>query len=197
MNKFLFEPNAVQPARCPALGLPHPVHRGLWVLVGLQSVGHPHMLRPDLSLTAVPLVSVASCDLSCVVKRTEKRLRKAVRTLRKATHREQFHLQLSGMDLEVAKNSPRISEHRVESCGLGQGHVGDQCGEWPAGQDILANRTLFSSRNTMGSHNPSFPLWAHSRGHPGHHLSLRTNAGVCCACQTRSALAPGIVPGLW
>ncbi|XP_046927644.1 signal peptide, CUB and EGF-like domain-containing protein 2 isoform X3 [Lynx rufus] len=70
----------------------------------------------------------ASCDLSCIVKRTEKRLRKAIRALRKAAHREQFYLQLSGMDLEVAKKSPRTSEHRVESCGVGQGHAGHQCG---------------------------------------------------------------------
>ncbi|XP_025783841.1 signal peptide, CUB and EGF-like domain-containing protein 2 isoform X2 [Puma concolor] len=70
----------------------------------------------------------ASCDLSCIIKRTEKRLRKAIRALRKAAHREQFHLQLSGMDLEVAKKSPRTSEHRVESCGVGQGHAGHQCG---------------------------------------------------------------------
>uniref|UniRef100_A0A286Y2L7 Signal peptide, CUB and EGF-like domain-containing protein 2 n=1 Tax=Cavia porcellus TaxID=10141 RepID=A0A286Y2L7_CAVPO len=70
----------------------------------------------------------ASCDLSCIAKRTEKRLRKALRTLRKAVHREQFHLQLSGMDLDVAKKSPRASEWRAESCGVGQGHVGNQCG---------------------------------------------------------------------
>ncbi|XP_070482398.1 signal peptide, CUB and EGF-like domain-containing protein 2 isoform X8 [Equus przewalskii] len=76
---------------------------------------------------------VASCDLSCLVKRTEKRLRKAIRTLRKAAHREQFHLQLSGMDLEVAKKAPRTSERRVESCAVGQGHVGNQCVSCRAG----------------------------------------------------------------
>ncbi|XP_070482397.1 signal peptide, CUB and EGF-like domain-containing protein 2 isoform X7 [Equus przewalskii] len=75
----------------------------------------------------------ASCDLSCLVKRTEKRLRKAIRTLRKAAHREQFHLQLSGMDLEVAKKAPRTSERRVESCAVGQGHVGNQCVSCRAG----------------------------------------------------------------
>nr|XP_045379910.1 signal peptide, CUB and EGF-like domain-containing protein 2 isoform X3 [Camelus bactrianus] len=93
----------------------------------------------------------ASCDLSCIVKRTEKRLRKAARTLRKAVHRERFHLQLSGMDLEVAKKSPRTSEHRVESCRVGQGHVGNQCGEWPAGCNILANTTVLSSRSSQVS----------------------------------------------
>lgn len=74
-------------------------------------------------------VSSASCNLSCVVKRTEKRLRKAIRTLKKAAHREQFHLQLSGLDLDVAKKSPRVSEQQEETCGVGQGRGESQCGE--------------------------------------------------------------------
>lgn len=113
--------------------------------VGLLILTHR---SPLSSPTAVPLVSVASCDLNCTVKRTEKRLRKAIRTLRKAAHREQFHLQLSGMDLEVAKKSPRASERQTESCGVGQSHIGNHCGEWPAGQDIFANRTVLSSIHT-------------------------------------------------
>nr|XP_009005893.3 signal peptide, CUB and EGF-like domain-containing protein 2 isoform X5 [Callithrix jacchus] len=76
---------------------------------------------------------VASCDLSCIVKRTEKRLRKAIRTLRKAAHREQFHLQLSGMNLNVAKKPPRTSERQAESCGVGQGHAENQCVSCRAG----------------------------------------------------------------
>ncbi|XP_030872990.1 signal peptide, CUB and EGF-like domain-containing protein 2 [Leptonychotes weddellii] len=75
----------------------------------------------------------ASCDLSCIVKRTEKRLRKAIRALRKAANREQFYLQLSGMDLEGAKTSPSTSEHRVQACGVGQGHAGNQCVSCRAG----------------------------------------------------------------
>ncbi|XP_076796810.1 signal peptide, CUB and EGF-like domain-containing protein 2 isoform X6 [Arvicanthis niloticus] len=76
---------------------------------------------------------VASCNLSCVVKRTEKRLRKAIRTLKKAAHREQFHLQLSGMDLDVAKKSPRVSEQQQETCGVGQGREESQCVSCRAG----------------------------------------------------------------
>ncbi|XP_032096591.1 signal peptide, CUB and EGF-like domain-containing protein 2 isoform X7 [Sapajus apella] len=75
----------------------------------------------------------ASCDLSCIVKRTDRRLRKAIRTLRKAAHREQFHLQLSGMNLDVAKKPPRTSERQAESCGVGQGHVENQCVSCRAG----------------------------------------------------------------
>ncbi|XP_057604880.1 signal peptide, CUB and EGF-like domain-containing protein 2 isoform X5 [Hippopotamus amphibius kiboko] len=94
---------------------------------------------------------VASCDLSCVVKRTEKRLRKAIRTLRKAAHREQFHLQLSGMDLEVAEKSPRSSERRAESCGVGQGHVGNQCVSCRAGTyyDGVQERCILCPNGTF------------------------------------------------
>ncbi|XP_017915008.1 PREDICTED: signal peptide, CUB and EGF-like domain-containing protein 2 isoform X5 [Capra hircus] len=76
---------------------------------------------------------VVSCDLSCIVKRREKRLRKAIRTLRKAAHREQLHLQLSGVNLEVAKKSPRTSERQIESCAMGQDHGGNQCVSCRAG----------------------------------------------------------------
>uniref|UniRef100_A0A452QAV6 Signal peptide, CUB and EGF-like domain-containing protein 2 n=1 Tax=Ursus americanus TaxID=9643 RepID=A0A452QAV6_URSAM len=135
VHKFLFESNAAQPARYPGPGPPpHSVHRELWVLVG-PTVGPDILTRCSLPPppTAIPLVSVASCDLRCGVKRTEKRLRKAIRALRKAANREQFHLQLSGMDLEGAKKSPRTSEHRVPSCGAGQGHAGNQCVSCRAG----------------------------------------------------------------
>uniref|UniRef100_A0A8C2N3I8 Signal peptide, CUB and EGF-like domain-containing protein 2 n=1 Tax=Cricetulus griseus TaxID=10029 RepID=A0A8C2N3I8_CRIGR len=76
---------------------------------------------------------VASCNLSCMVKRTEKRLRKAIRTLKKAAHREQFHLQLSGMDVNMAKKSPRASKQREETCGVGQGQEENQCVSCRAG----------------------------------------------------------------
>ncbi|XP_024894616.1 signal peptide, CUB and EGF-like domain-containing protein 2 isoform X2 [Pteropus alecto] len=93
----------------------------------------------------------ASCDLSCTVKRTEKRLRKATRTLRKAAHREQFHLQLSGMDLEVAKKSLRTSERQAESCGVGQGHVGNQCVSCRAGTyyDGVQERCILCPNGTF------------------------------------------------
>ncbi|XP_053418010.1 signal peptide, CUB and EGF-like domain-containing protein 2 isoform X6 [Nycticebus coucang] len=94
---------------------------------------------------------VASCDLSCIVKRTEKRLRKAIRTLRKAAHREQFHLQLSGVGLDVAKKPPRTSERRPEPCRVGQGHVENQCVSCRAGTyyDGTQERCIFCSNGTF------------------------------------------------
>ncbi|XP_012656671.1 signal peptide, CUB and EGF-like domain-containing protein 2 isoform X3 [Otolemur garnettii] len=94
---------------------------------------------------------VASCDLSCIVKRTEKRLRKAIRTLRKAAHREQFHLQLSGVDLDVAKKPPRTSERQPEPCGAGQGHIENQCVSCRAGTyyDGAQERCIFCPNGTF------------------------------------------------
>lgn len=119
-------------------------------------------LQPeDLSPCRCPPlpVSTASCNLSCLVKQTEKRLRKAIRTLKKAAHREQFHLQLSGTDLNMAKKSLRASEQREETCGVGQSQEENQCGEWPKG---MTDRPVGSARpvNTGASERlgqPSFP----------------------------------------
>uniref|UniRef100_A0A7N4PA96 Signal peptide, CUB and EGF-like domain-containing protein 2 n=1 Tax=Sarcophilus harrisii TaxID=9305 RepID=A0A7N4PA96_SARHA len=81
----------------------------------------------DFELEANQQEVTASCDLSCVLKKTEKKLRKVIRTLRKTVHREQFHLRLSGMDFEVAKKFPRVSEHLADPCGLGQEHRKGKC----------------------------------------------------------------------
>uniref|UniRef100_A0A4X2K3A9 Signal peptide, CUB and EGF-like domain-containing protein 2 n=1 Tax=Vombatus ursinus TaxID=29139 RepID=A0A4X2K3A9_VOMUR len=88
----------------------------------------------DFELEANQQEVTASCDLSCVLRKTEKRLRKAIRTLRKTVHREQFHLRLSGVDFEVAQKSPRASEHSTDPCGLGQEHRKDKCGQCLPGE---------------------------------------------------------------
>ncbi|XP_074811118.1 signal peptide, CUB and EGF-like domain-containing protein 2 isoform X4 [Natator depressus] len=75
---------------------------------------------------------VDTCDLSCARKRTEKRLRKTIRTLRKAINREQFHVRLSGVDHEVAEKSPRLSNPQ-EFCGMGQMRVDNRCASCSVG----------------------------------------------------------------
>uniref|UniRef100_A0A8C3VRH1 Signal peptide, CUB and EGF-like domain-containing protein 2 n=1 Tax=Catagonus wagneri TaxID=51154 RepID=A0A8C3VRH1_9CETA len=95
---------------------------------GRPSAPEEMLITVEFELEANQKEVTASCDLSCTVKQTERRLRKATRALRKAAHREQFHLQLMGMDLEVAKKSPGTSSQQAESCGVGRGRVGTQCG---------------------------------------------------------------------
>uniref|UniRef100_A0A8C8SYT5 Signal peptide, CUB domain and EGF like domain containing 2 n=1 Tax=Pelusios castaneus TaxID=367368 RepID=A0A8C8SYT5_9SAUR len=67
-----------------------------------------------------------TCDLNCAQKRTEKRLRRTIRILRKAINREEFYICLSGIDHEVAKKSLKLSEPQ-ESCGMGQMRVDNRC----------------------------------------------------------------------
>ncbi|CAI5763385.1 peptide, CUB and EGF-like domain-containing 2 isoform X2 [Podarcis lilfordi] len=75
---------------------------------------------------------VETCNLSCARKRTEKRLRKAIRTLRKVINKEQFHIRLSGVNHDVARKSARVLETQ-EVCGLGQRHVGNKCASCSVG----------------------------------------------------------------
>ncbi|XP_037308132.2 signal peptide, CUB and EGF-like domain-containing protein 2 isoform X4 [Pungitius pungitius] len=67
-----------------------------------------------------------SCDLNCVRRRAEKRLRKTIRTLRKSINREQFHLHFAGSDYELATGLGKpagLPGH----CVAGQVLVGRKC----------------------------------------------------------------------
>ncbi|XP_015267753.1 PREDICTED: signal peptide, CUB and EGF-like domain-containing protein 2 isoform X1 [Gekko japonicus] len=75
---------------------------------------------------------VETCNLNCVRKRTEKRLRKAIRTLRKVINKEQLHIRLAGMDHDVARKSPRVLDAQ-ELCSLGQRHVDNRCASCSVG----------------------------------------------------------------
>ncbi|MBN3322446.1 SCUB2 protein, partial [Atractosteus spatula] len=67
-----------------------------------------------------------SCDMGCVRRRSEKRLRKTIRTLRKSINREQFHLHFSGMEYELSKKLTKPLGF-PEQCGTGQVLVDKKC----------------------------------------------------------------------
>uniref|UniRef100_A0A665VWD1 Signal peptide, CUB and EGF-like domain-containing protein 2 n=1 Tax=Echeneis naucrates TaxID=173247 RepID=A0A665VWD1_ECHNA len=94
------------------------------------------------------LLSAESCDLNCARRRSEKRLRKTIRTLRKSINREQFHLHFAGSDYELSKNQDQPAEltghcvggqvlvgRKCVSCSVGTYYNGDQgrCVLCPAG----------------------------------------------------------------
>lgn len=83
---------------------------------------------PRDSLWYGVLLSAESCDLSCVRRRSEKRLRKTIRTLRKSINREQFHLHFAGSNYELAKSLGQPAE-LPGHCAAGQVLVGKKCGE--------------------------------------------------------------------
>ncbi|XP_047608011.1 signal peptide, CUB and EGF-like domain-containing protein 2 isoform X2 [Phacochoerus africanus] len=117
----------------------------------------------------------ASCDLSCVIKRTERRLRKATRTLRKAAQREQVHLQLVGMDLQVAKRSPGTAGPQAESCAVGQGRVGSQCGSLPGCTSQNSTSSLLPALNSVNE----FHLYS-----PSNSPTQRSMSSVSCRAGT-------------
>ncbi|KAL7406891.1 hypothetical protein ABVT39_028109 [Epinephelus coioides] len=75
---------------------------------------------------------IESCDLNCVRRRSEKRLRKTIRTLRKSINREQFHLHFAGSDYELAKSLGKPAE-LPGHCLAGQVLVGRKCVSCSAG----------------------------------------------------------------
>ncbi|NWS31677.1 SCUB2 protein, partial [Polioptila caerulea] len=67
-----------------------------------------------------------TCDVRCARKKTEKRFRKTIRTLRKTVSRDQFRIRVSGTDHEVARKAPKPSEPQ-QSCAGGQLPPGNRC----------------------------------------------------------------------
>lgn len=73
-------------------------------------------------------LSAEGCDLACVKRRHEKRLKKTIRTLRKSINREQFHLHVGSSEYELAKKLARPADS-PEPCGPGQVLRDRKCGE--------------------------------------------------------------------
>lgn len=72
------------------------------------------------------------------------------------------------MDLQVAKRSPGTAGLQAESCAVGQGRVGSQCGEWPAGRVPSLpglSRVLRVARGTSGPAVLPRSFWR-TRGQP-------------------------------
>ncbi|XP_033008803.1 signal peptide, CUB and EGF-like domain-containing protein 2 isoform X3 [Lacerta agilis] len=105
--------------------------RTLGDLSGLKAA-REMFISADFELETNQKEVTETCNLSCARKRTEKRLRKAIRTLRKVINKEQFHIRLSGVNHDVARKTARVLETQ-EVCGLGQRHVGNKCASCSVG----------------------------------------------------------------
>ncbi|XP_017260814.1 signal peptide, CUB and EGF-like domain-containing protein 2 isoform X5 [Kryptolebias marmoratus] len=82
--------------------------------------------RPGYKLHWNKKDCIKSCDLNCVRRRSEKRLRKTIRTLRKSINREQFHLHFAGADYELSRSLAHPAE-LPGHCLVGQMLVGRKC----------------------------------------------------------------------
>ncbi|KAJ7420186.1 Signal peptide, CUB and EGF-like domain-containing protein 2 [Willisornis vidua] len=95
-----------------------------------------------------------TCDVRCARKKTEKRFRKTIRTLRKTVSRDQFRIRLSGADHEVARKSFKPSEPQ-QSCGVGQMHLGNRCVQCSPGH-FYNTTTHRCIRCAVGTYQPEF-----------------------------------------
>uniref|UniRef100_A0A8C5T0P4 Signal peptide, CUB domain and EGF like domain containing 3 n=1 Tax=Laticauda laticaudata TaxID=8630 RepID=A0A8C5T0P4_LATLA len=68
----------------------------------------------------------SSCNLNCVRQKIEKKLKLAIKALKKSINQERFLIRVSGMEYEVARKLS-LSPERQESCGPGQQRLGSKC----------------------------------------------------------------------
>ncbi|NXS91280.1 SCUB3 protein, partial [Jacana jacana] len=68
----------------------------------------------------------AGCNLLCLRQRVEKKLKSAIKALKKSINQERFLLRFAGMEYEVARKLSMVAE-RQESCGPGQQRLGGKC----------------------------------------------------------------------
>ncbi|NXU64180.1 SCUB2 protein, partial [Horornis vulcanius] len=133
-----------------------------------------------------------TCDARCARKKTEKRFRKTIRTLRKTVSRDQFRIRLSGTDHEVARKGPKPSEPQ-QSCAVGQLHPGSRCGELegigkaaPRVSRCLAQRDALISGTLV----PAAPVKESSFA-AGLHRLTNTPSSIVCALPLLDQCSPG------
>lgn len=103
-----------------------------WVCI-VTSSGMKRMLYVCVGKCVFPCgyrvsLSAEGCDLACVKRRSEKRLKKTMRTLRKSINREQFHLHVGSSEYDLAKKPARPGDG-PEPCSPGQVLRDRKCGE--------------------------------------------------------------------
>lgn len=68
-----------------------------------------------------------SCNVDCVREKLKQKLQGAMRTLRKSINKQQFYIQFSGTEYEVAQK-PSKGPEGVEACSTGQVLQDGKCG---------------------------------------------------------------------
>ncbi|NWJ11706.1 SCUB3 protein, partial [Crypturellus undulatus] len=72
--------------------------------------------------------ATAGCNLHCLRQKVEKKLKAAIKALKKSINQERFLLRVAGMEYEVARKLSGAPE-RHEGCGPGQQRLGAKCGK--------------------------------------------------------------------
>uniref|UniRef100_A0A670YC96 Signal peptide, CUB and EGF-like domain-containing protein 2 n=1 Tax=Pseudonaja textilis TaxID=8673 RepID=A0A670YC96_PSETE len=74
-----------------------------------------------------------TCNVDCLRKRMEQKLQTAIKTLRKSINKQQFFIQFSGTEYEIAQKAAKIVSEG-HSCSTGQVQQDGKCGQCSPGQ---------------------------------------------------------------
>lgn len=77
--------------------------------------------------------------MDCVRQKMKQRLQNAMRTLRKSINKQQFYIQFSGTEYEVAQKPSRMPEG-AETCSTGQIFQDGKCGKFCVSADCLVSQ---------------------------------------------------------
>uniref|UniRef100_UPI00358FD900 signal peptide, CUB and EGF-like domain-containing protein 1 isoform X2 n=1 Tax=Myxine glutinosa TaxID=7769 RepID=UPI00358FD900 len=88
---------------------------------------HNFLITAEVEIEMKAELPTASCDDSCARVRTDRRLRKAVRALRKSINKEQFIVRLSGSDYEMKRKAPKRADKWRGGCGAGRISTDGKC----------------------------------------------------------------------
>lgn len=78
--------------------------------------------------------------MDCVRKRMEQKLQTAIKTLRKSINKQQFYIQFSGTEYEVAQKPAKATEGH-EACSTGQVLQDGKCGKCQQLQSGISPKT--------------------------------------------------------
>lgn len=70
-----------------------------------------------------------TCNIDCVRKRMEQKLQTAIKSLRKSINKQQFYIQFSGTEYEVAQKAAKVVAEGNDPCNAGQVQQDGKCGE--------------------------------------------------------------------
>ncbi|KAH0616404.1 hypothetical protein JD844_027468 [Phrynosoma platyrhinos] len=73
------------------------------------------------------------CNLECLRKRMEQKLQTAIKTLRKSINKQQFYIQFSGTEYEVAQKAAKVVAEGHDPCSTGQVQQDGKCGQCSPG----------------------------------------------------------------
>uniref|UniRef100_A0A493T459 Signal peptide, CUB domain and EGF like domain containing 3 n=1 Tax=Anas platyrhynchos platyrhynchos TaxID=8840 RepID=A0A493T459_ANAPP len=137
----------------------------------------------------LPTAHPASCNLHCLRQKVEKKLKSAIKALKKSINQERFLLRFAGMEYEVARKLS-VAPERQESCGPGQQRLGTKCGKGaPRGPGEGAGPrqppgTPWGSRGAVPPFEPPLLSAPPVQCSPGHYYNTSVHRCIRCAVGT-------------